>query len=85
MTKIVETIDNIPNERLLYVINNANDYKWNFLAVQVILTRLKMKILMFEDDNSIQAICCDELRNLLKKSSYVPNLIEDLKQIISIN
>ena len=85
MTKIAETIDRIPDEKLIYVIHNSNEFKWNFFAVQIILTRLRLKITMFENDHSILPGCCEELRNMLKKSSGVPNLLEDLKQILSVD
>jgi len=84
MIQIAETIDRIPNDRLLHVICNSNDFNWNFFAMKIILTRLNMKITMYNNDNSILHVCCDELRNLLKKSVNVPNSQADLKQILSI-
>jgi len=85
MTPIEETIDQIPNDILIHVIRNSQKYKWNFLAVQIILTRLNMKINMLHGDESVFPDCCDELRNLLKKSANVPNSQTDLKQILSMN
>ena len=85
MTQLVETIDNIPNDVLAHVIRNSNDFTWNFLAMKIILTRLNLKIIM-NDSNSAYVLpeCCDELRNLLKKSVNVPNSRTDLNQILSI-
>jgi len=85
MTQLVETIDNIPNDVLAHVIRNSNDFTWNFLAMKIILTRLNLKIIM-NDNNSAYVLpeCCDELRNLLKKSVNVPNSRTDLNQILSI-
>ena len=83
MTQII-TIDQIPDEVLIHVIRNSNNFSWNFLAMKIILTRLNMKIAMHNDDKSIFPECCNELRNLLKKSINVPNSMTDLKQILSI-
>ena len=85
MTNITQTIDSIPNDMLVHVIRNSNDYTWNFFAMKIILTRLKLKITMNDGDNSILPECCDELRNLLKKSSNVPNSRADLDQILSFS
>ena len=85
MTAMTNTIDLIPNDVLLRVIRHSNDFSWNFLALKIILTRLNMKILCNEDSGkSILAECCDELRNLLKKSANVPSSMSDLKQILSL-
>jgi len=83
MKKIIETIDRIPDEKLIHVIRNSNDFTWNFFALKIILTRLNMKITMHQGDKLIFSECCGELRNLLKKSSNVPNSQEDLKKILA--
>ena len=85
MTQIAETIDSIPNDKLIHVIRNSHDFVWNFFALKIILTRLNMKITMYKGDKSILPECCDELRNLLKKSANVPNSQADLNQILSFN
>jgi len=84
MTQTEDTIDLIPNDVLIHVISHPNDFSWNFLAMKIILTRLNLKITLNGDEKSILAECCDELRNLLKKSVNVPNSITDLKQILSL-
>ena len=84
MTPIVETIDRIPNDKLIHVIRHSNDFSWNFFAMKIILTRLNLKIAIHKDDKSILPECCDELRNLLKNSVNVPNSQADLKQILSL-
>jgi len=86
MTNIADTIDSISNDMLLHVIRNSNEFTWNFFAMKIILTRLKLKISMTEGDcgKSILSECCEELRNLLKKSVNVPNSQADLRQILSI-
>jgi len=85
MTPILETIDRIPDDKLIHVISHSNNFTWNFFALKIILTRLNLKITMCKDDKSILPECCDELRNLLKKSANVPNSQTDLNQILSIN
>lgn len=88
MTQIAETIDKIPDSVLIHVIQHSNDFLWNFLAMKIILTRLNLKIFMFQDQDDEENIlqqCCAELRNLLKKSTNIPNAREDLKQLLSLN
>ena len=84
MTNIIEIIDSIPNEVLVQVINNSNEYSWNFFALKINLTRLKLKLSMYKDDSAVIAECCSELKKLLKKSANVPNSQTDLKQILSL-
>jgi hypothetical protein len=84
MKQIIESIDLIPNEVLIHVIRNSNDFSWNFLGVKIILTRLNMKILMHKSNDFIFPECCNELKNLLKQSASIPNSQADLKQILSL-
>ena len=85
MKQITDTIDLIPNDVLIHVIRHSNEFSWSFLAMKIILTRLNLKIMCNEDNGKpVLTECCDELRNLLKKSANVPNSITDLKQIISL-
>ena len=85
MNRITESIDRIPNEVLVHVIRNSKDFSWNFLAMKIILTRLNLQIIMHEGSKDILLQCCEELRNLLKKSINIPNSRDDLKQILSLN
>ena len=86
MTPLADTIDKIPDNVLVRVIRHSTDYSWNFLAMKIILTRLNLKIIMCEEngDQSVLPECCNELRNLLKKSVNVPNSRTDLNQILSM-
>ena len=84
MTPITDTIDLIPDNVLIHVIHNPNDFSWNFLAMKIILTRLNMKMTIHDGEKSVLLDCCNELRNLLKKSINVPNSRTDLKQILSL-
>jgi len=84
MKPTAEIIDGIPDEVLTHIIKRSNDFTWNFLAMQVILARLNLKIIMHKGAENILPACCDELRDLLKKSVNIPNSHEDLKQILSL-
>ena len=85
MKKTAETIDTIRDDVLLHVIRYSNDFSWNFLAIKIILTRLNLKMVMYQNKEEILRECCNELRNLLKNSVNIPNSQADLKQILSIN
>ena len=84
MTQVDKTIDLIPNDVLIHVIQNSKNYSWNFLAMKIILTRLSMKMTLHGEKKNTIPECCDELKNLLKKSVNVPNSQADLKQILSL-
>jgi len=85
MNQIAETIDKIPDNVLLHVIRHSNDFTWKFLAIKIMLTRLNLKMLMFQNKEAVLHECCDELRSLLKNSINIPNSQIDLKQILSLN
>ena len=85
MTQIIETIDKIPDNVLLHVIRHSNDFSWNFLAIKIMLTRLNLKMVMYQNKEDVLHECCNELRSLLKNSINIPNSQADLKQILSIN
>ncbi len=84
MISITETIAEIPDSVLIHVIKHSNDFSWNFLAMKIILTRLNLKMVMYSDSDAVLRECCAELRNLLQKSSNIPNSRSDLKQILSL-
>ena len=85
MKKTAESIDAIRDDVLLHVIRHSNDFSWNFLAIKIMLTRLNLKMVMYQNNDEILRECCSELRNLLKNSVNIPNSQADLKQIFSIN
>ena len=85
MKQIVETIDKIPDDVLIYVIRHSNDFSWNFLAIKIMLTRLNLNIAMHQNKDEVLHECCNELRSLFKNSINIPNSQSDLKQILSIN
>ena len=84
MIPTTEVIDKIPDNVLLHVIRNSNDFLWNFLAIKIMLTRLNLKLVMYKNAEPVLQECCVELRNLLKNSSNIPNSQTDLNQILSI-
>ena len=84
MKQIVEAIEKITDDLLVHVIRHSNEYTWNFFAMKVILTRLNMKMKMYNNDLSVLPDCCGELRNLLRKSANVPSSQADVKQILSL-
>ncbi len=75
-------IDKIPFETWMFVIRHPNDFTWNFLAMKIILTRLNLKIVMSGNDMIVLEQCCEELRDLLRKSINIPNARKDLQQIL---
>jgi len=85
MTDTIYTIDYIPNDVLLHVIRHSNDFSWNFLAIKIMLTRLNLKMVIYQNKEEVLCECCNELRSLLKNSVNIPNSQADLKQILSIN
>ena len=85
MIKTSETIDKIPDDVLLHVIRHSNDFSWNFLAVKIMLTRLNLKMVMFQNKDEVIRECCNELRSLLKNSANIPNSQADLNRILSLN
>ena len=85
MKQTIEKIDSIPSKALIHVIRHSNDFTWNFLAIKIMLTRLNLKLVMYQNKESVLQECCTELRNLLKNSVNIPNSQTDLKQILSLN
>ena len=85
MANILDTIDKIPDDVLLHVIRHSNDFSWNFLAIKIMLTRLNLKMVMYQNKDKILLECCNELRSLLKNSANIPNSQADLNRILSLN
>ena len=85
MNQTIKKIDSIPDKVLIHVIRHSNDFSWNFLAIKIMLTRLNLKLVMYQNKEAILHECCTELRNLLKNSVNIPNSQADLKQILLLN
>ena len=79
-TNFVKNIQDIPNNTLLRLITESSDVHWNFFALKVMISRLKLKLSMDSNEETMDQ-CCDELRELLHKSRGIPNAIKDLQII----
>jgi hypothetical protein len=82
--KQTEIIDQIPDCLYLQIIFETKDCEWNFFALKINLTRLRLKINMFNHSEAVKHECCNELRGLLKKSVNIPNAREDLNKILAL-
>ncbi len=78
-------IDKIPDETWIYIIRHPNEFTWNFLAIKIMLTRLNLKMVMTQSNDAVLQQCCEELRDLMKRSINIPNAKKDLEQIISLS
>ena len=74
-------IQDISDEALVRVINEGGDVKWNFYALKVMISRLKLKLQLAEDKEIIRQ-CCLEMRDLLNRSKSIPNANKDVKIIL---
>ncbi len=81
---LLADLGKISDEIWIYVIRHPNDLTWNFLAMKIILTRLNLKITMYQNNDAILGQCCEELRDLFRKSINIPNAQKDLQQILSL-
>jgi hypothetical protein len=77
----LKIIENISDETLLSIVHHANEISWNFLALKVMLARLKLKLTMIDNDTARQQ-CCSDLRELFRKSRNIPNAKKDIELII---
>ncbi|MDR0714060.1 MAG: hypothetical protein LBF89_07380 [Bacteroidales bacterium] len=82
--KQTEIIDQIPDRIYLKIIFETQDYTWKFFALKINLTRLRLKINMFNNSDTVKIECCNELRGLLKKSVNIPNARDDLDKIFTL-
>jgi len=55
--------------------------EWNFFALKVMISRLKLKLVMTNNEVLISE-CCSDIRDLLIKSSNIPNAKKDLQLIV---
>ena len=74
-------IQNISDHTLLRVIHESDDVNWNFFAIKVIIARLRLKLSLNSDDEAIKE-SIDNLRDLFRRSSNIPNAIKDLQIIV---
>ena len=73
-------IKEINDSTLFKIINESDDINWNFFALKVMITRLKLKLSMINDEKTKQE-CFSDLRDLFGKSVNIPNAKKDLQII----
>jgi hypothetical protein len=76
-----KTIDQVSDEFLISIIRDAQDISWNLLALKVMFTRLKLKLTMMDNETTRQQ-CCNDLRDLFRKSGNIPNAQKDMQLIV---
>ena len=77
-------IQNISDKTLLRVINEGSDVKWNFFALKVMISRLKLKLSMTNNSEHVLQECYADLRDLFRRSQNIPNAMKDLQIIEDI-
>ena len=73
-------IQDISDQTLLRVINEGGDVDWKFFALKVMISRLKLKLTISDEAEAVQQ-CCNEMRDLLRRSRSVPNAKKDVQYI----
>ena len=76
-------IHNIPENTLLRIINEGSDVNWNFFALKVMISRLKLKLSMANNEEALQQ-CYADIRDLLCKSNNIPNAKKDMQIIMNL-
>ena len=71
----------ISDDILFRVITESSDVSWNFYALKVIISRLKLKLHLTNDEEAVRE-SCGEIRALLNKSINIPNAKKDVKIIL---
>ena len=74
MTKIQE----ISDRTLFRIINEGNEFNWNLFALKVMISRLRLKLTMSKNEENAMQECLADLRDLLRRSSNIPNAKKDL-------
>ena len=82
-------VQNIPDQTFLRVISEGKDLNWEFFALKVMISRLKLKLSMTAHEEApkrelTQQQCCKEMRDLFSKSRNIPNAKKDLQIIIEL-
>lgn len=77
-------IQNISDDTLFRIINESGEIDWNFFALKVMISRLKLMLNMAGNTEEAKHQCCEELRKLFDKSANIPNANRDLQKIIEI-
>ena len=80
-------LQDISDKTLFRVINESSGVNWNFFALQVMISRFKLKLSMIDENKVKQREemiqqCCSEMRELFFKYKNIPNAIKDIQTIM---
>ena len=75
-------ITDISDSALIRIINESDSINFNFFALKVMISRLKLKLSLGHNDEDTQHECVNDLRDLFRKSKNIPNAIKDMQMII---
>jgi len=78
---MITNIVDIPDSTLISIIYDSDNVTFNFFALKVMISRLKLK-LSIENDELTKQECVNDLRELFRKSKNIPNAIKDMKMIV---
>ena len=79
----VEQIQNISDHTLFRIINEGAEVNWNFFALKVMISRLKLKLSMTNNEEVLQQ-CFADMRHLFRRSANIPNAQKDLQIIMDL-
>ena len=77
----MENIPEISDKALVRIIYESDNITFNFFALKVMISRLKLKLSLSNDESSKQE-CINDLRDLFHKSKNIPNAKKDMQMII---
>ena len=86
ISNMINNLQEISDKVLYRVINESDDVNWNFLALKVMISRFKLKLLMIDCNKVNQreemiSQCCTEMRALFLRCRNIPNAIKDVQTI----
>lgn len=86
ISNMINNLQEISDKVLYRVINESDDVNWNFLALKVMISRFKLKLLMIDCNKINQreemiVQCCTEMRELFLKCKNIPNAKRDIQTI----
>ena len=74
-------MENIPDNVLVRIIYESDNINFNFFALKVMISRLKLKLSLDHNENTKQE-CINDLRDLFHKSKNIPNAKKDIQLLI---
>ena len=75
-------MQDISDQTLFRIIYEGGDVNWNFFALKVMISRLKLKMTMLGNKEEVRQQCYSDLRELFRKSSNIPNAKNDFQLIM---